>query len=128
VNLATNKSEKWKDVTEEINKNGISVKKTGLPIPTSLGINKTQRIWGHRGKALLAKTAKFNSVMLKGTSLACEGCGLESAGQKVVSKTTNTKVTKLCKISFVDGTGPFQTTMLVICTINKLWMTCPELG
>jgi hypothetical protein len=52
-----------------------------------------------------------------GTLEACEGCGLAMASQKAVSKTTNTKATKFCEIIFLDGTGPFATTI----SGNKYW-------
>ncbi len=117
VHLATNEDEQWKDVTEEIDEKGVTVKKNILPKPTTLDINVAHRIWGHKGKALLVKTAKFNNVKLTGELSACEGCGLASASQKAVSKTTNTKATKLCERIFVDGTGPFVTTI----SGNRYW-------
>jgi hypothetical protein len=43
--------------------------------------------------------------------LGCEGCGLAIVRQKAVSKTMNAKGTQFCEIIFVDGTGPFQTTV-----------------
>jgi hypothetical protein len=75
------------------------------------------RTWGHKGEGLLTKTAKYFGVKLTGKLEACEGCGLATASQKAVSKTTNTKATKVCEQIFVDGTGPFKTTI----PGNKYW-------
>jgi hypothetical protein len=65
----------------------------------------------------LQKTAKHLNIELTGTLEACEGCGLATASQKAVSKTTNTKATKFCERIFLDGTGPFATTI----SGNKYW-------
>jgi hypothetical protein len=109
--------EDWKDVTVEIDEKGVSVKKYKKPIPKTMDINVAHRTWGHKGEGLLSKTAKYCGVKLTGKLEACEGCGLATASQKAVSKTTNTKVTKLCEPIFVDGTGPFKMTI----SGNKYW-------
>jgi Fe-S cluster biogenesis protein NfuA len=104
-------------VSEEIDEKGETVEKKVLPKPKTLDFNVAHRLWGHKGKASLAKTAKNQNVTLKGTLSACEGCGLSMASQKAVSKTTNTKATKICERVFVDGTGPFNMTIAG----NRYW-------
>jgi hypothetical protein len=80
-------------------------------------INTAHHYWSHKGDHLLHKTAKRLNIELIGTLSACEGCGLATASQKAVSKTTNTKATNFCERIFVDGTGPFQTTIAG----NRYW-------
>jgi hypothetical protein len=109
--LAANNKDEWRDVTKEIDKLGKTKNKKKLPKPKEMCINKAHRYWTHKGEALLRKTAKYNNIKLIGALAACKGCGLAKASQKAVSKTTNTKATKLCERIFVDGTGPFKTTI-----------------
>jgi hypothetical protein len=52
-----------------------------------------------------------NNIVLTGTLKPCKGCGLATASQKAVLKTTNTKATRIGEIIFVDGTGPLTTTI-----------------
>jgi hypothetical protein len=104
-------------VSEEIDEKGETVEKKVLPKPKTLDINVAHRLWGHKGKAVMAKTAKNQNVTLKGTLVACEGCGLATASQKAVSQTTNTKAKKICERILIDGTGPFNTTI----TGNGYW-------
>jgi hypothetical protein len=116
VHLAEEESETWKDVTDKIDDKGESIKTT-LKAPLKLDINEAHGLWGHKGKALLEKTAKYQNIILTGTLKACEGCGMATASQKAVSKTTNTKAENVCERIFVDGTGPFTTTIAG----NRYW-------
>lgn len=95
--LPTYESEEWKDIMEEVDKKGANINKVKLPEPKTMSINVAHGYWTHKGKHLLHKAAKHHNITLTGYLLVCEGCGLTMlASQKAVSKTTNTKATKLC--------------------------------
>jgi hypothetical protein len=61
ANLATNKEGgEWQDVAEEVDEKG-KTPKTNMDGHTC----GAHQIWGHKGKALLVKTAKFHNITLK---------------------------------------------------------------
>jgi hypothetical protein len=77
-------------------------------LPQSMDFNKAHKLWVHKSKGLIVKTAKYYGVKLTGNLDPCEGYGIAMAKQKAVSKTMSIRATKPYQRLFVDASGPHQ--------------------
>lgn len=103
-------------------------------MPPTKDINEAHIEWGHKGAALLKKTAQFYEIKLTGTLMPCEGCGLAKAKQKAVAKVSFEKATQIGTRLYLDAAGPYSETAggsryffdIVDEYSRKGWIKCPS--
>ena len=73
----------------------------------TIDINKAHDKLGQISYQQVQQTMRHLGYDVQGEIKACEACKLAKATQKLVSKTTNTKVESPAERMFVDISGPF---------------------
>ena len=80
----------------------------GNPIPVrkkDIDINITHNQWGHHGHRRLQEMAAVHGFHLSGTLKPCDACSIAKASQTKISKTTETKATKLGERIYMNTKG-----------------------
>jgi hypothetical protein len=86
-----------------------SIKATDTKRKLTMDMQDAHEKFGHHNVRRCKEMAEVLGVRLVGENIKCDACSMVNAKQRAVSKTTNTKATRVGERLFLDASGPFPT-------------------